>query len=76
MLLNQVGREEFMAFNDALSDMLARIKNAHRANKSYTSCFCSKLNSNVLSVLKDEGYIRDFKNVEIRKGVNNIKIEL
>ena len=27
-----------MAFNDALSDMLARNKNAHRANKSYTSC--------------------------------------
>ena len=65
-----------MAFNDALSDMLARIKNAHRANKSFTSCFCSKLNSNVLSVLKDEGYIRDFQNIEIRKGVNNIKIEL
>ena len=65
-----------MAFNDSLSDMLARIKNAHRANKSHTSCYCSKLNSNVLGVLKDEGYIRDFKNIEIRKGVNNIKIEL
>ena len=65
-----------MAFNDALSDMLARIKNAHRAKKTYTSCFKSKLNINVLSVLKDEGYIRDFKNVEERKGVNSIKIDL
>ena len=37
-----------MAFNDALSDMLARIKNAHRANKSLSSCFKSKLNMNVL----------------------------
>ena len=49
-----------MAFNDALSDMLARIKNAHKAKKSYTSCFKSKLNMNVLSVLKNEGYIKDY----------------
>ena len=65
-----------MAFNDALSDMLARIKNAHKSNKSFTSCYGSKLNSNVLSVLKEEGYIRDFKNVEVRNGINNIKIDL
>ena len=65
-----------MAFNDSLSDMLARIKNAHQANKSFTSCFSSKLNSNVLSVLKDEGYIRDFQNVKVREGINNIKIDL
>ena len=57
-----------MAFNDSLSDMLARIKNAHKANKSFTSCFSSKLNSNVLSVLKEEGYIRDFKNGKVREG--------
>ena len=65
-----------MAFNDALSDMLARIKNAHRARKSFTSCYKSKLNTNVLSVLKDEGYIRDFKDIEVRKGINNIQIDL
>ena len=35
-----------------------------------------KLNLNVLSVLKDEGYIRDFKDVELRKGISNIKIDL
>tara|TARA_Y100001936_G_scaffold234683_1_gene262032 strand:+ start:262 stop:660 length:399 start_codon:yes stop_codon:yes gene_type:complete len=65
-----------MAFNDALSDMLARIKNAHRAKKSYTSCLKSKLNINVLAVLKDEGYIRDFTDVEERKGISFLKIEL
>ena len=65
-----------MAFNDALSDMLARIKNAHRAKKTFTSCFKSKLNENVLSVLKEEGYIRDYTNVENRKGINSIKIDL
>ncbi len=65
-----------MAFNDSLSDMLARIKNAHQAKKVSTSCFKSKLNMNVLSVLKDEGYIRDFSDIEERKGINTIKIEL
>ena len=65
-----------MAFNDALSDMLARIKNAHKAKKSHTSCFKSKLNMNVLAVLKNEGYIRDFKNIEERKGITFIQIDL
>ena len=65
-----------MAFKDALSDMLARIKNAHKAKKSYTSCFKSKLNMNVLSVLKEEGYIRNFEDYEERKGISFIKIEL
>ena len=65
-----------MALNDSLSDMLARIKNAHQANKVSTLCLKSKLNINVLSVLKNEGYIRDFKNIEERKGVSSIKIDL
>ena len=65
-----------MSFNDSLSDMLARIKNAHQTSQNVTHCYSSKLNSNVLAVLKDEGYIRNFENVEIRKGISNIKIEL
>ena len=65
-----------MAFNDLLSDMLARIKNAHKVNKNFTHCYNSKLNSNVLAVLKNEGYIKNFQNVEIRNGISNIKIEL
>ena len=65
-----------MAFNDSLSDMLARIKNAHQANKVSTLCLQSKLNMNVLNVLKSEGYIRDFKKIEERKGVDSIKIDL
>ena len=46
-----------MSFNDALSDMLARIKNAHKARKSFTSCYKSKLNLNVLTVLKEVVFI-------------------
>ena len=65
-----------MAFNDSLSDMLARIKNAHQAKKVSTLCLKSKLNINVLSVLKEEGYIRDFNNIEEKKGISSIKIDL
>ena len=67
-----------MALNDSLSDMLARIKNAHQANKVSTLCLKSKLNLNVLSVLKDEGYIRDFKKIDKRINkniVNKITLE-
>ena len=65
-----------MSFNDSLSDMLARINNAHRANKSFTHCYSSKLNNNVLNVLKTEGYIRDFQKEELKDGICKIKIEL
>ena len=65
-----------MSFNDSLSDMLTRIRNAHNANKNVTFCLSSNLNNNVLNVLKNEGYIRDYEKVEIREGINKIKIEL
>ena len=65
-----------MAFNDALSDMLARIKNAHKARKSYTSCYKSKLNSNVLTVLKDEGYIRGYEKITDENGFSLLEISL
>ena len=65
-----------MSFNDSLSDMLTRIRNAHKANKNVTFCLSSNLNNNVLNVLKNEGYIRDYEKVAIREGINKIKIEL
>ena len=61
-----------MHFQICLQELKMLIKQI----KSSTSCFKSKLNMNVLSVLKHEGYIRDFKDIEERKGINSIKIEL
>ena len=65
-----------MSFNDSLSDMLTRIRNAHSVNKKATYCLSSNLNNNVLKVLKDEGYIRNFIKEDIREGISHIKIEL
>ena len=46
--------------NDTLSDMLTRIRNAHIVKQEHTYCLYSKLNLNVLKVLKEEGYIREY----------------
>jgi len=65
-----------MSMNDTLSDMLTRIRNAHNVKQDSTYCLFSKLNINVLKVLKDEGYIRDFLSEDLDSGKSSIKIEL
>ncbi len=61
-----------MSMTDPLGDMLARIKNGHMRRKAQVNCPASKLKENVLSVLKREGYIRDFR----RNGQESPKPEL
>ena len=50
-----------MAMSDPLGDMLTRIRNGQRVGKSKVSAPASKLRSNVLEVLKREGYIRGYR---------------
>ncbi len=50
-----------MSMSDPLGDMLTRIRNGQKAHKKTVSCRASRLRSNVLSVLKSEGFIRDFR---------------
>jgi small subunit ribosomal protein S8 len=57
-----------MSMSDPLSDMLARIRNGQMARKAVIECPHSKLRENVCRVLKDEGFIREFK---IEDGGNN-----
>ena len=65
-----------MAFVDPLGDMLARIRNAQRAHQSSVDTPFSRLRENVLSVLKREGYINDYKSTTLRRGVTEIHIDL
>lgn len=65
-----------MVMMDPLGDMLARIRNAQMRNKSVVSSPSSKLKLNVLDVLKREGFIRDFQQKEIQKGIHEVEIEL
>jgi small subunit ribosomal protein S8 len=65
-----------MSLSDPLGDMLTRIRNGQRARMSTVESPASKLRSNVLEVLKREGYIRGYSQEEIRPGVANLRIEL
>ena len=65
-----------MSMSDPLGDMLTRIRNGQRARKSAVLAPASRLRSNVLEVLKREGYIRGFSQSEVRPGVTQLTIEL
>ena len=65
-----------MTMSDPLGDLLTRIRNGQRARKSTVSSPSSKLRSNVLEVLKREGYIRDFARQEVSPGIDELRIEL
>ena len=65
-----------MTMTDPLSDMLSRIRNGQRANKSSVLCPASKLRANVLEVLKREGFIRGYVTENGESGLPQIRIEL
>lgn len=53
-----------MSMQDPISDMLTRIRNGQRAGKVAVSMPSSKQKVAVAAVLKDEGYIADYKVAE------------
>ena len=65
-----------MAMSDPLGDMLTRIRNGQRAGKNRIISPSSRFRSNVLDVLKREGYIRDYRSVDMREGMSQLEIEL
>jgi small subunit ribosomal protein S8 len=65
-----------MSMNYRLADMLALIRNGQQAQLAKVSCQASKLLGNVLEVLKNEGYIRDYRKVEKGPGKQEFEIEL
>ena len=65
-----------MSMSDPLGDMLTRIRNGQRAGKSSIVSPASNLRSNVLEVLKREGYIRGFDRYDVKPGIQEVKIEL
>lgn len=52
-----------MSMNYLLADMFTNIRNGQQARLSKVSCKGSKLLGNVLEVLKNEGFIRDYARV-------------
>jgi len=64
-----------MSMSDPIADMLTRIRNAQRTNKTTVSMPASKLKGAIANVLKDEGYIDDF-NVQSNEGKSVLNISL
>jgi small subunit ribosomal protein S8 len=64
-----------MNLNDPVGDLITRIRNAQMRGRSKLTTPASTLRARVLQVLKDEGYIRDFRDIE-NDGHKEIEIEL
>jgi small subunit ribosomal protein S8 len=59
-----------MSMSDPVADMLTRIRNAQMSEKASVVMPSSKLKVAIAKVLKDEGYIEDFKTSA--EGVKNL----
>ena len=64
-----------MSLSDPIGDMLARIKNAQVRNHSKVSLPSSKFKSKIADILKNEGFIKDFK-VSTEEKKNILSLEL
>lgn len=49
-----------MSLSDPISDMLTRIRNAQSAGREVAEIPSSKMKTEIVRILKREGYIRDF----------------
>jgi small subunit ribosomal protein S8 len=65
-----------MNVNDPIGDMITRIRNAQLRSKSKVSTPGSRLRASVLEVLKTEGYIRGYTEVDHGDGRSELEIEL
>ena len=61
---------------DPIADYLTRIRNAVRANHKVVDIPSSKIKKEITKVLKDQGYIRNYKVEEGSSPQGNIKIAL
>lgn len=64
-----------MSMNDPIADMLTRIRNAQSSNKREVNMPASKLKSQIAKVLKDEGYINDYKLTDTSKPTLTIDLK-
>ena len=64
-----------MSLSDPIGDMLARIKNALLRNHKKVNLPSSNFKTKIAEILKSEGYIIDFKVVDIEKK-SNLQINL
>lgn len=65
-----------MSMVDPLADMYTRIRNANRVSKETVDIPASKIKENIAKVLKDEGFIDNYKILkDDRQGMLRIKLK-
>ena len=64
-----------MSMTDPVADLLTRIRNGQSAGKSQVSLASSKIKTAICRVLKDEGYVADFR-IEEEEGKPCLTIDL
>jgi len=65
-----------MSLVDPISDMLTRIRNAAKAKKKEVNIPSSRMKVELAKLLKEEGYIRNFKVIDDNKqGILNIALK-
>lgn len=65
-----------MSLTDPIADMLTRIRNAIRAKKKEVNIPSSRLKVEIARILKEEGYIRNYKVIEDNKqGILSITLK-
>ncbi len=65
-----------MAISDPIGDLLTRIRNGQLRGLSKVSSPASNLRARLLDVLKSEGYIRGYSEVELKGQPREFEIEL
>ena len=61
---------------DAIADLLTRIRNAVRTKKREVNTPSSRMKVEVVKILKEEGYIKNFKVIDdAKQGVLNITLK-
>ena len=65
-----------MSFVDPIGDMITRIRNAQMRALRKVSIPNSKLRAKILDVLKQEGYISDYKLVSISNNKGSLLVDL
>jgi small subunit ribosomal protein S8 len=65
-----------MSLSDPIADMLTRIRNANTAMNEKADIPASKMNEDIAKVLKNEGYIVDYKLIDNRKqGILRVQLK-
>ena len=65
-----------MAISDPVADMLTKIRNASMAKHEKVEIPTSKMKLQIVKILKNEGYVKNFKKVVNKDGVNTIRVFL